>query len=212
MKTIKFTDFERYTKYLVITVLVLGLAFIIIAKIIYPDPPPPHQYTNAEVFEACRKDDVAVVTAALESKQYIIYPSTREEDGSTPLHIACTHGSKKVVALLLSSNRIDPNDIDIAGKTPLHRACAAGVLEVVVLLLADERVDLNTKNKKGRTPFQKACKLNEYEIAALMLASGRVNPNTVDIYGKTPLAWARRWGGRLAKLLENDPQVKDGEV
>ncbi|CAJ1099218.1 E3 ubiquitin-protein ligase MIB2-like isoform X1 [Octopus vulgaris] len=46
----------------------------------------------------------------------------RDEDGQTPLHLACFWGHLHTVGLLLGHNGIDANVVDNDGDTPLHVA------------------------------------------------------------------------------------------
>lgn len=55
-----------------------------------------------------------------------------DEDLRTPLHIACQHGSKKVMALLCSTEKADPEAVDRCGLVPLDLTLASRTWDVLL--------------------------------------------------------------------------------
>ena len=71
----------------------------------------------------------------------------KNDDGSTPLHIACHKGHIEEVTTLLAENA-DVNQAANDGITPLYAACHNGHIEVVATLLA-ENADVNKADNDG---------------------------------------------------------------
>ena len=66
----------------------------------------------------------------------------RDDEGRTPLHIACTYAGPEMVELMIRTARADPKLPDKAGETPVHHACRAGhheVLSAIAVLALEER-------------------------------------------------------------------------
>jgi ankyrin repeat protein len=75
--------------------------------------------------------------------------SFQDNDGRTPLHIACERNNEDIVEFLLQKG-FDRNDRDKDGRTPLHIAAMKGHLNIVELLIekgADIEREDETKNR-----------------------------------------------------------------
>ena len=108
----------------------------------------------------------------------------KNDDGSTPLHIACHKGHIEEVTTLLAENA-DVNRVALGGITPLYAACHNGHIEVVATLLA-ENADVNKADNDGDTPLYAACGNGRAEVVATLLAENAdVNQAAND--GTTPL-------------------------
>ena len=108
----------------------------------------------------------------------------KNDDGSTPLHIACHKGHIEEVTTLLAENA-DVNRVAFGGITPLYAACHNGHIEVVATLLA-ENADVNKADNDGDTPLYAACGNGRAEVVATLLAENAdVNQAAND--GTTPL-------------------------
>ena len=52
-----------------------------------------------------------------------IDPNAKNNDGHTPLHMACRHRNKQLVKLLVRDERCNPHEKNSDGDTALHVAC-----------------------------------------------------------------------------------------
>ena len=95
------------------------------------------------------------------------------QDGKTPLWIACWGGKKEAVKILLQNPRVEVNQGDKFGETPLQVACNYGREEIVKMLLRDGRANVNQKNTLGKTALWIACKRGKEAIVKILLAGGR---------------------------------------
>ena len=66
-----------------------------------------------------------------------------DENGTTPLCIACQNGHLNIVRVLLESNAIQLNDSMNNGATPLIIATYLGQSSIVQALLSNDNIDLS---------------------------------------------------------------------
>jgi len=81
--------------------------------------------------------------------------SQADEDGFTPLYIACQNGHLEIVRLLLEASAAI-NRAPQHGATPLYMACGKGHLDIVRLLL-EASASINQAQENGATPLYVAC-------------------------------------------------------
>jgi ankyrin repeat protein len=161
------------------------------------------------LLEAAENGDLIKVQIALKNGAN---PNAKNNDDSTPLHIAAYHGHVEIVKLLLKRGA-DPNAKNNDDSTPLHIAAYHGHVEIVKLLLK-RGADPNTKNNKGRTPLHDAAYRGRVEIVKILLERG-ADPNAKDNDGWTPLHWAAYNGHvEIVKILLErgaDPNAKNNK-
>ena len=143
---------------------------------------------------ACARNNEKLVAALLEAAPVAADPNLLDKHGSSPLHIAATIGSLKLLVLLVNAGA----DLDIAarhnGDTPLHAAVRRGQLEFVQALLkagANPEPPFVIRSKSRRH-------LDEYGEIALV-----ETPSATNL---TPAMLARSLG--LGKIAEALPPIK----
>jgi len=110
-----------------------------------------------------------------------------DDQGWSPLTIACTKGSIKIVKCLIK-NGADINQADSHGEFPIIIACKNEYEEIVELLIKNG-VNMNVKNKVGETPLTVAC-ANIFKSIILLLVKNGADMNMVGVHGTTALIMA----------------------
>lgn len=120
--------------------------------------------------------------------------------GVTPLTVAATNGSTKMIQKLLAAGA-DPNTAVPTGETALMTAAMAGSVEGVTLLLsAGAGVDAH-ESVKGQTALMWAVSEGHTDVVRTLLDHG-ANAKATSKSGFTPLMFAARQGDwDLANLL-----------
>ena len=143
----------------------------------------------AEFLQACTRGEQAKIESQLDSG-YLPDINACDEDGNTPLCLACLSGHYEIVKLLLERfHDIDVNKENIEGITPLIAACIVGDPRIANLLINHPNIEVNKKTHKGNTPIHEAC-FNGYIgiIDALLNCQKEIEINEIDVSGMTPLA------------------------
>ncbi len=105
-----------------------------------------------------------------------------DDEGWTPLHIACDNNYEALVNILIQTYKANVNVIDKQKNTPLHKACDKQNLPIIKLLV-QAGADSGMCDSQGVSPLH-LC--NMIHIAEYLLYHG--SPvNTCDVFGFTPL-------------------------
>ena len=110
---------------------------------------------------------------------------TINNEGNTPLHIACKYGYIEVVNILIENG----GDINMANgydsDTPLHLAISNNHLEVAMDLIK-YNANINATNSDQSTPLHLACLNGNIKIAMALIEKGAVI-DAIDNRQNTPL-------------------------
>jgi len=71
--------------------------------------------------------------------------------GMTALHYACIYDQIKVIKLMLSCAKVNPNTVDGNGNTPLSESVRMLRVNAVKLLIGNPQINVNHKNNNGNT-------------------------------------------------------------
>uniref|UniRef100_A0ABD2VZP1 Uncharacterized protein n=1 Tax=Trichogramma kaykai TaxID=54128 RepID=A0ABD2VZP1_9HYME len=122
----------------------------------------------------------------------LVEVDTKNEEGSTPLHLALSHGCKKLNQLLLEKHA-DPNLANAEGHTPLHVICQREDDDVDLVKMLFEMSDkfnkpiqIDARDKSGCTPLHLALNGGHEQIAEWLLRRG-ADLNSANAQGSTPL-------------------------
>lgn len=105
-----------------------------------------------------------------------------DEDGNSPLHLACLIGCPKDAEILLSKN--PPAKIDLRskiGSLPIHNAAFSGNSDLISLLIA-KKADISAVDGKNRTPLHITCIHGHFE-STLLLNSRLIIQQKANQYG-----------------------------
>jgi ankyrin repeat protein len=119
----------------------------------------------ATIHEVVRNGDVQAVTRLISENRNLV--NSRNELGSTPLHIAASISAPDMVRLLIDKGAT-VNVKDSRGTTPLHVAAFTGHKENLELLLA-KGADVHAKDNQGKTARDYADMVMSREISAILL-------------------------------------------
>ena len=139
---------------------------------------------------------------------------TRDNNGDTPLHIACGCRHTHIVQYLLSTGKVHILTKNKYGKTPmdkivssnqsfelfksdksttlLHLAAAHGWIDTVIDLIKKYKCDTNSKDTFGNTPIHYAASNNHLEVVKYLIREGHCNLSCKNNDGDTPLHIACR--------------------
>ena len=137
--------------------------------------------------------------------------NVQDEDGNTPLHLACQHERQNLVSLLLKTS-LSHNDLLITnkkGQMPLHLAAASGHKDTEALLFSvtgsSTHHDLLTAtDNEGCTVFHTACSNGHIDVFRYLSSIYPQGVNVMDNRGRSLLHAACEGGdiGIVRTLIE----------
>lgn len=120
---------------------------------------------SATLHEVVRAGDVQAVTRLIAANRSLV--NSRNELGSTPLHVAAGISAPDITRLLLEKGAA-VNAKDNSGSTPLHIAAFSGKKANLELLLS-KGADVHAKDNQGKTARDYAETALNREISAILL-------------------------------------------
>jgi cytohesin len=159
---------------------------------------PSAPLVGAEIHDLVAVGELESVQSALESQPELV--KARNENGRTPLHIACRSDHSAIVEYLVARGA-EVNARDDYQSTPLHFAAYRNLTETIQVLLEHE-AEIDAQNHAQATPLHYAA-LADHAEAVQLLTAADADLEIPDDYGRTPLILcAREEGGpRTAKAL-----------
>lgn len=159
------------SKYICIVVLILLLSSI-------------ETFSQSDIFALARTGTVDKMKALLNQSPDAV--NQINEDGNSPLIIACYKGNYDVAVFLM--NKVKNINYTSAMGTALMAATVKNDVAIVKMLL-ENRADPNLTDKNGTTALHYAVNFKLYEIAALLMAY-HANTELTDSRKKTPFDYA----------------------
>jgi len=164
---------------------------------------------------ACNADDSFSISDLLKREGIDINIASNEQ-GWTPLHLACRNGNVRLIALLLDDPRIDHTMLDKEGRTPLDLACATYNLDAVKVFFEKNKYDVaNPKNAAGFTPLHFAndeeyiIAMGQKRLVLPFLIEKGIDPFIQDNKGRTAFFIACEKGDskKALYLLDKFPSI-----
>ena len=112
-----------------------------------------------KLFTACKSGDKCLL---IKTAKAGITPSaydTIDNEGKSPLHIACRYGHINIVRMLVEVYGCSPKAVDNTCSTPIHDACyydQVVILDYLIHTCSNPQKILLDIDLKGNTPFHKA--------------------------------------------------------
>jgi ankyrin repeat protein len=136
------------------------------------------------VFDIARKGTVEQAKEVLKTNPKAF--NVVNDDGYSPLVLACYRGNNEVAKLLIESGS-DINGISKMG-TPLMAAVVKGNNEIANLLI-EKKADVNVADANGTTALIYAANFKNYEIVSLLIKAD-ADYNKKDNRGNSALDYA----------------------
>jgi ankyrin repeat protein len=154
-------------------------------------------YGNTPLHKAAQRGDEEAVNALLVAKDIDLY--AKDNDSSTPLHVAVLYENEKVVTALIAKGiKVDVKDK--YDNIPLHIAVQRGNLTIIRKLLK-KKVGIDAKDSMGYTPLHMAICYNHSAIVKFLLTK-RAKINIKNAQEETAVDLAQRSSnGEIKGLL-----------
>ena len=144
-----------------------------------PEAKPVNPKANKALLNAVKKGEIEAAKQAITDGANL---NTKDERGTTPIHIAAGRGNLGLMKLLVKkgANIETKND---NGDSLLHMASISAQKDVFEYLV-EKGANVNAKNRDGTTPLHVA---NYHEEVASFLIKNGADVNAKDGFGSTPI-------------------------
>ena len=146
--------------------------------------------------------DSSVMGGSIEMVQPIITEFDLDDDGNTPLHMACLGGHEELARLLITNYDCPVDVKNEDNETPLHKACLSGRCSIVRMLISEFKADATQRDHYNDTAVSKAAEGGHVETVQALLTELGCNPKVTGYDGRSLLHEAC-WNGsiKLAEML-----------
>eukprot|EP01126_Amoeba_proteus_P050860 TRINITY_DN6045_c0_g1_i10.p1 TRINITY_DN6045_c0_g1~~TRINITY_DN6045_c0_g1_i10.p1 ORF type:complete len:983 (+),score=204.86 TRINITY_DN6045_c0_g1_i10:565-3513(+) len=139
------------------------------------------------------------------------YVNNRDNNGSTPLHVATRLSRHEISDKILSfHDHVDVNAKDFLGYTPLHVCCGYNNIITARSLLQRPGINPLEPNNFGLTPLHLACYFGSRELVSLLLGWSGGLERVIEVRSEnTPYHVAAQQGDALIleDLIKFNPQL-----
>ena len=143
----------------------------------------------------------------------ILYPEAVNENGNSPLHIACYQKFFTMARYIIQFCKWSKKSLNVTnvnGNTALHIACKNGDIDIVREFMNAyfmTNIDFNAANDKGITPLHLACYFGHNKVVAMLIEKSTeldINLEPRNEEENTPFHMACSRGHlEVVKLLKN---------
>lgn len=155
-------------------------------------------YAQNEFYDACRKGNLKEVISIYSKDPNIV--DKKNNDGYSPLILACYHGNKEVVEFLVDKVK------DVNQSSPYGSALMAAVVKgnnELVEFLLNNNADPNLADENGTTAMHYAVMFKNYEAVKLLIKA-KADLEIKDNRGQCALDYAKiQKDKKLTNLLKN---------
>ena len=136
------------------------------------------------------------------------FPYLTDDNGNTPLHMACRCGYEEPARLLITKYKCPVDVKNKKNETPLHKACLGGHINVVKMLVKEYKADLSSRNHQKSTPMHQAALGGHKDIVESLINEFQCNPHGKGCVGASLLHYACSKGHtKLAEMLITEFQL-----
>ena len=112
-----------------------------------------------KMFTACKLGDKCLLTKSAMAGVTLSSYYMKDNEGKSPLHIACRYGHIDIVRMLVEVYGCSPKAVDNTGSTPFHDACfydQVVIVDYFIHTLKNPKEYLYSADIEGSTPFHKS--------------------------------------------------------
>ena len=129
-------------------------------------------------------------------EEFDLDPLTTDDNGTTPLHLACGSGHKELAGLLICPVGIK----NFKKQSPVLFGCGNGHLSIVRMLVYEHKADLTASDRVNSGPLHIAALKRHVGTVDALITEFECNPHARGMNNKTILHYA--CGGGSAKLVD----------